>query len=46
MAELESFGEIAKKYCGGGWGGYALYIFNVSRPSQNMLEIEGYIKSI
>ena len=21
-------GELARKYCGGGWGGYALYIFD------------------
>ena len=20
-------GELARKYCGGGWGGYALYLF-------------------
>jgi cytidyltransferase-like protein len=29
MEELPEFsGVIAKKYCGGGWGGYALYIFS------------------
>lgn len=27
MKELPHFNEIAKKYCGGGWGGYALYVF-------------------
>ncbi len=47
MKRLGSYGEIAKKYCGGGWGGYALYIFDNSiEPSQGMLKIEGYIKSI
>ena len=27
MDPLPTFGEIAKKYCGGGWGGYAVYLF-------------------
>ena len=27
MDELPQRGELAKKYCGGGWGGYALYLF-------------------
>ena len=27
MDELPNFNELAKKYCGGGWGGYALYVF-------------------
>jgi cytidyltransferase-like protein len=27
MAQLPAHGEQAKKYCGGGWGGYALYLF-------------------
>jgi cytidyltransferase-like protein len=27
MEELPAFNELAKKYCGGGWGGYAVYIF-------------------
>jgi cytidyltransferase-like protein len=27
MEELRSYNEIGKKYCGGGWGGYALYLF-------------------
>jgi hypothetical protein len=27
MEELPDHGELAKKYCGGGWGGYALYMF-------------------
>ncbi|KAI8475188.1 MAG: cytidyltransferase-related domain-containing protein [Monoraphidium minutum] len=28
MAELPGHGALARKYCGGGWGGYALYIFS------------------
>lgn len=28
MDSLPDCGEIAKKYCGSGWGGYAVYIFN------------------
>ncbi len=27
MEVLPEHGELAKKYCGGGWGGYAVYIF-------------------
>ncbi len=27
MAALPAGGEMAKKYCGGGWGGYAVYLF-------------------
>jgi cytidyltransferase-like protein len=27
MDALPAHGELAKKYCGGGWGGYALYLF-------------------
>jgi hypothetical protein len=27
MEQLPEHGELAKKYCGGGWGGYALYMF-------------------
>lgn len=47
MKELELFGEIAKKYCGGGWGGYALYMFDSSAETQhNMLKIEGYIREL
>ena len=42
MTELPKFGELAKKYCGGGWGGYALYLFN-KRPNI-LLNIEPYLK--
>jgi hypothetical protein len=27
MVELPHHGEQARKYCGGGWGGYAVYLF-------------------
>jgi mevalonate kinase len=27
MDDLPAFGEMAKKYCGGGWGGYGLFLF-------------------
>lgn len=27
MEPLPECNEIGKKYCGGGWGGYALYLF-------------------
>jgi glycerol-3-phosphate cytidylyltransferase-like family protein len=30
MAALPEGGELARKYCGGGWGGYALYLFRNS----------------
>jgi hypothetical protein len=45
MISLPSFGEIAKKYCGGGHGGYAVYIFNKRPETKNGLEfIEPYLK--
>ena len=28
MGELPAFGEAARKYGGGGWGGYAIYVFD------------------
>ncbi|HUW31462.1 MAG TPA: adenylyltransferase/cytidyltransferase family protein [Planctomycetota bacterium] len=28
MADLDKFGQIAMKYLGSGWGGYALYLFD------------------
>ena len=45
--------SIAKKYCGGGWGGYALYIFDnqqlrndwVSVDTHNRRAVEPYLKS-
>ncbi len=47
MKKLPSFGEVSKKYCGGGWGGYALYMFDKKVEfSENLLGIEGYIRNI
>jgi hypothetical protein len=49
MQKLPSFGEMAKKYCGGGHGGYALYVFNNERARNKFLKnpetmaIEPYI---
>jgi len=40
MKSLPSFGEAAKKYCGGGWGGYALYLFENEKKRSDFLEIE------
>ncbi len=39
MGKLKSFGEKAKKYCGGGHGGYALYLFRNSQSRNNFLKI-------
>jgi cytidyltransferase-like protein len=38
MKDLPVFNEIAKKYCGGGWGGYAVYLFESSREREKFLE--------
>ncbi len=45
---------LAKKYCGGGWGGYALYLFDshqkreqfVIKHSNNSLGIEPFLKNV
>lgn len=31
-------GELAKKYCGGGWGGYALYLFETQEQRAAFLQ--------
>lgn len=41
MAELAAHGELAKKYCGGGWGGYALYLFETEQQRATFLQMEG-----
>ncbi len=47
MKELPFFREISKKYCGGGWGGYALYMFDEDAIlDTSMIKISGYIKNI
>ncbi|KAG5189379.1 cytidyltransferase-related domain-containing protein [Tribonema minus] len=53
MAALPRHGELARKYCGGGWGGYALYLFG-SAPQRDdfvarvegALSIEPYLSSV
>lgn len=51
MEKLPDHNEMAKKYCGGGHGGYALYIFkdekerNKFLKKKNTLLIEPFIKS-
>jgi cytidyltransferase-like protein len=40
MKALPSFGEAAKKYCGGGWGGYALYLFENEQVRKQFLSME------
>jgi len=51
MFKLKSYKEKAKKYCGGGHGGYAMYLFNSKKArdiflkNPNTLAIEPYIKS-
>lgn len=44
MKELPDISNcIAKKYCGSGWGGYALYVFKDKRP-KSLISIEPYLK--
>ncbi len=45
MKKLPQFGEIAKKYCGGGFGGYAIYMFKEKKDiAENLLKINPFIK--
>lgn len=41
MQQLPELGELGKKYCGGGWGGYALYLFENEQQRAAVLELEG-----
>lgn len=41
MPELQIHGELGKKYCGGGWGGYALYLFASEQQRAAFLKLEG-----
>jgi hypothetical protein len=42
MAPLPAHGALARKYCGGGWGGYALYLFAAPDARAVFLErVEG-----
>ncbi|MDD4872310.1 MAG: adenylyltransferase/cytidyltransferase family protein [Kiritimatiellae bacterium] len=45
MQPLPNFGEKAKKYCGGGHGGYAVYLFDEIQYNNQLLEIQPYMKS-
>jgi len=51
MEELPCFNELARKYLGSGWGGYALYVFNTTEERDEFLKnpdalrIEPYIKT-
>lgn len=44
LTELED--TVSMKYCGGGWGGYALYCFNSREARDNapVMKIEPYIR--
>ena len=50
MEPLPHHGEMAKKYCGGGFGGYALYLFRDAHEREQFLRephtlsIEPYVK--
>jgi cytidyltransferase-like protein len=47
MAELDSYGEISKKYCGSGWGGCSLYMFDdYGEIPEHMIKIQPYIRNI
>ena len=37
---------LAKKYCGGGWGGYALYLFSSKRGRNHFVEMHALAKAI
>lgn len=50
MERCPKFNEIGKKYCGGGFGGYVLYLFetesdrNIFLQNKDTLKIEPYMK--
>jgi len=46
MSKLVGFGEIAKKYCGGGHGGYAVYLFNHVPPNDRFLCVQPYLGQV
>lgn len=44
MDPLPDFGELASRYCGSGWGGYALYVFErENQIPHNMRRVKGYM---
>ena len=47
MKKLKSYGENSKKYCGSGWGGCSLYMFdNYNEVPDHMIKIQPYIRNI
>lgn len=47
MKDLAFYGELSKKYCGSGWGGCSLYVYNDhSEIPNNMIKIQPYIREI
>jgi cytidyltransferase-like protein len=52
MERLPDYGEIAKKYCGSGHGGYAMYLFNdienrdTFAQLHNAMQIEPYMRNL
>jgi cytidyltransferase-like protein len=44
MLSLPKYNEIAKKYSGGGYGGYALYLFENEEERNEFLKKEGTLK--
>lgn len=44
MQELPNTGELSKKYCGGGHGGYALYMFENPIEDERLIKIQPYMK--
>lgn len=47
MRKLKSYGEMSKKYCGSGWGGCSLYMFDDSQKIPDcMIKIQPYIRNL
>jgi len=45
MQEIPSLGQAAQKYCGGGWGGYALLFFHdIAKPNSDLIKINPFIR--
>jgi cytidyltransferase-like protein len=45
MEPLPEFGERAKKYCGSGHGGYAVYLFDERPTHPELVPVEPYMKA-
>jgi cytidyltransferase-like protein len=46
MSDLPGFGESSKKYLGGGWGGYALYMFAERLSRNQFVQMESEATSV